>query len=210
MTPSNAQAKDLVVLTADKNTQFALRGIFSRFHALGIRQVQPDYYIHPGHDPGVYCGGHDFLHPFIKTHAHALVFMDREGSGQDQSERTELEEQIETRLRTSGWESRARAVVIDPELDIWVWSDSPHVDSVLGWTEEEPALRIWLRQEGWLDEEQIKPSRPKEALDAALKKVRLSRSSAIYEALAKKVSLARCVDPAFVKMRAVLQQWFPQ
>jgi hypothetical protein len=33
-------------------------------------------------------------------------------------------------LFTSGWENRAAAVVLDPELEIWVWSDSPEVEAV--------------------------------------------------------------------------------
>jgi hypothetical protein len=65
--------KDLVILTADKQAQFALKGIFSRFKSLGICQLAPDYYVHPGKDPGVLRNAHDFLRPFTQSHRHALT-----------------------------------------------------------------------------------------------------------------------------------------
>jgi hypothetical protein len=67
-----------------------------------------------------------------------------------------------------------------------------------------------MRQRGFLEEDELKPARPKEALEAALRVVRVPRSSAIYKALAEKVSLSRCTDPAFLKLKTVLQQWFSE
>jgi hypothetical protein len=48
----------------------------------------------------------------------------------------EIEDEVEEKLSRSGWEDRARCVVIDPELEVWVWSDSPEVDRCLGWKSE--------------------------------------------------------------------------
>ena len=200
--------KPLVVLTADQNARFALTGILSRVKSLGIASIQVDYYVHPEKDPGVLRTAHDFLRIFARSHQHALVIMDREGSGQEAKSREEMEEQIEKALGRSGWTDRGAAVVIDPELDLWVWSDSPHVDHELGWSQHDPDLRSWLQGKGFLPEEAMKPPRPKEALEAALRFVRKPRSSAIYRALAEKVSLSRCSDPAFLKLTTVLKQWF--
>lgn len=135
--------------------------------------------------------------------------MDREGCGEERASRDELEAKIEQALRTSGWNDRARAVVIDPELEIWVWNDSPHVQDELGWGESDHSLRTWLQQQGFLTEGTRKPAQAKEALEAALRKVRKPRSSAIYQALAEKVTLSRCTDEAFEKLRTTLQMWFP-
>ena len=199
---------DLVVLTADNNAQFAIRGILSRDASLAIRQVTPDYFVHPQKDPGIIANSHEFLRPFVRSHGHALVVMDREGSGRGESSREELEQEIEKQLRRTGWHDRAAAVVIDPELDIWVWSESPHVQSELGWGNRQPNLRSWMRQQGLLDEGKSKPARPKEALEAALYAVRIPRSSAVYRALAEKVSLSNCIDPAFLKLKKIVQTWF--
>lgn len=205
---TNPPLKDLVVLTADKNARFALQGILKRHPSLGIRQLAPDYYQHPGKDPGVLHSAHDFLRSFSKAYGHALVIMDREGSGQEEVSRADMEARIESALSNSGWGDRAAAVVIDPELDTWVWSDSPHVDHELGWSGCNPDLRSWLRNRNLLAADATKPHRPKEALEVALKQVRKPRSSALYQAIAVKVSLARCTDPAFVKLKTVLQGWF--
>jgi hypothetical protein len=207
---STQSRKDLVVLTADKNAQFAIRGILSRRHSLGIRELNPDYLLHPGKDPGVLHTAHEFLRAFTKVYAHALVLMDREGSGRDALPRLEMEARIEKALGQSGWDDRAAVVAIDPELDVWVWSDSPHVDRELGWSHRQPGLRSWLTAKGFLVEGAVKPEQPKEALEAALREVRKPRSSALYEALAIKVSLAKCTDLAFVKLRTVLRGWFSE
>lgn len=39
---------------------------------------------------------------------------------------------------------------------------------------------------------------------------RLARSAANYQMIASRVSVARCVDPAFLRLREQLQIWFPQ
>jgi hypothetical protein len=203
-------SKDLIVLTADKNCQFALRGVLSRSQALGIRKPETDFYVHPEKDPGVVRHAHEFLRAFIRSYAHALIVVDLEGSGRESDRREDLEAKIERALDETGWENRASAIVVDPELDVWVWSDSPHVATELGWANRRPKLRDWLEQQGLLTANVPKPARPKEALEAALRQVRKPRSSAIYQALAERVSLSRCTDPAFLKLKTVLGLWFQE
>jgi hypothetical protein len=138
-----------------------------------------------------------------------LDSMDREGSGQEAKSREQLEEDLETGLSASGWENRAAAIVLDPELEVWIWTDSPHVDHELGWSGQKKRLRSWLRVRSLWRQDALKPDRPKEAMEATLKHVRKPRSSAIYQSLAEKVGLTKCVDPAFLKLRSVLLEWFP-
>ena len=202
-------SKDLVVLTADRNAEFALRGALTRPQPLGIRPVLADHFVHPHRDPGCLLEAHNFLRPFIRMYSRALVVMDREGCGRETVPRGELEAQIEEQLSQSGWGDRAAAIVIDPELEIWVWSPSPAVDSVLGWHGRAPALRTWLQEQEFTKEQGTKPMRPKEAMEEALRIVRKSRSSALYRQVAEQVSLARCHDPAFLKLKTMLQGWFP-
>lgn len=201
--------KDLVILVADGTMEFAVRGIINRSQAIKIREVTPVFYVHPEHDPGCALRGHSFLATFAKQFAHALIMLDHKGSGQEKSTRENLEAEIEERLSQSGWGNRATAVVIDPELEMWVWSDSPHVDSILGWEGRKPALRLWLQQNRYLQANQVKPENPKETLELALKVVGKPRSSSLYKHLAQKVSFERCVDPSFVKLKTILQTWFP-
>ncbi len=199
---------DLIILAADKNTEYTLRGILSRPPALNIRELRYDLYVHPENDPGCFWRAQDFLRAFAQRYEHALVILDREGTGQENRSRLELEREIEDRMASAGWGDRGAAVVIDPELEAWVWSDSPHVAAVLGWWERQPDLATWLVQEGLLVAGELKPKRPKEAVRRALRTVYKPRSSAVYQQLAQKVGFSRCTDPAFAKLKRVLQAWF--
>lgn len=121
--------------------------------------------------------------------------------------REELELNVETLLAQNGWERRCAAICIEPELENWVWSSSPHVAAALEWHAGE--LDTWLVQAGHRPPGAAKPVKPKEAMEAALRIKRIPRSSAIYSAIAGKVSFDRCTDPAFLKLRGTLRAWFP-
>lgn len=199
---------DLVALVADKNMEFALRGLMTRHQALGIRAPRFDIFVHPERDPGCLLKGHDFLTPFAGRYAYALVMFDREGCGR-QAAGGELEEQLELRLATSGWAGRAACIAIDPELETWAWVDSPQVEAAMGWRGRSPGLRSWLSETGFWTPDTPKPSRPKEAFEAALREVHLPRSSAVYQTLAQRVTLQSCTDRAFLKLKGTFSRWFP-
>jgi hypothetical protein len=115
--------KDLVILVADKNAQFALRGAFQRPQALGTRPFDYEFRVHIGRDGGD---------------------------------------------RSSGVDLRGFSINADG-----------------------------------------KPDRPKEELDALVPVHRQPRSSALYEKVTARISLRRCNDPAFSRLRATLEAWFP-
>jgi hypothetical protein len=112
-------------------------------------------------------------------------------------------------LFRSGWQNRVHVQVIEPELEVWVWSDSPQVDVSLGWGRHSTNLRTWLSNKGFWPNENRKPPRPKECLLEALREVRVRRSAAIYRQLAESVSLERCQDPTFNELKEILKSWFP-
>ncbi len=113
------------------------------------------------------------------------------------------------RLAQNGWADHSAAIVIDPELEAWVWGNYAQVEDVLGWQQGGEGLRQWLIQKGFLQPPQLKPEHPKEALERALRILKKPRSSAIYHDLATGVSFDRCIDPAFQKLKQTLQNWFP-
>jgi hypothetical protein len=206
---SNEPAKrDLLVLVADRNMEMAVRGVLARSKSLGIRQVTADVRRHPEHDCGCRQSGVEFLTVFIGQYGHALLVFDREGCGQDEDPAEDIESELEGALKKAGWEDRAAVIVPDPELEVWVWGDSPHVERELGWSGRQPTLREWLYEKGFLGAGQIKPARPKEAMEAALREVGKSRSSALFATLAERVSLKKCDDRAFLKLRTTLGNWF--
>lgn len=208
---SNApDQKDLIVLVADKDAELTVKGLLPRHQAFGIRPISKDVYSHPEHDPGCLLRGHEFLRSFIHRYAYAIVMLDREGCGKDAVPGEDLEKEIEERLADAGWKDRSTAIVLDPELEIWVWAESPQVDAILGWEGRQPDLRTWLVTRQFIQEKHTKPQQPKSALEKALREVRQPRSSAIYGQLAKQVSFRHCIDRAFVKFWTTLQHWFSE
>ncbi len=205
----NAEKKDLIVLVADGAMEQAMRGILSRYRALGASRFSFDIIGHPEKDPGCRRKADALLRSFSSLYAHALVMFDREGCGKEDEPRESLEIAVQHRLSRAGWGDRAQVIVLDPELEIWVWSDSPHVEAALGWADQELRLRKWMRQKGFLRREETKPHRPKEAYEEAIRTVGKSKSRRVFRQLAERVSLKRCQDPAFLKLRDVLRRWFP-
>lgn len=198
--------KDLVILVPDKNVQFGIDGLLSRRESLNIKQFSYEIFIHPGRDPGVYNYAADFLRPFSNQYSYALVFLDREGSGPVGSV-DEISKKIKKEIERNGWQNRVEVVVFDPELEIWVWTESPHTAEALGWNSY-PELKAWLIQQGLWKQDTSKPERPKEAVEISLKGKQIPRSSSIYLEIAQKVTLNKCQDLAFKKFRGILQEWF--
>lgn len=205
---TDAHGKDLIVLCADKNMEFALRGILARGDALGLRPVVVDVFVHPERDPGCLNRGQDFLRPFAEDYSRALLVFDHQGCGREAVPPEQMEADLDSILAAQGWHGSA-AIVIGPELENWVWSDSPHVDDILGWSGRSPPLRRWLAERGLWNDGSVKPDQPKEAVEAALRHARKQRSSSIYRDLATRVGLGRCTDRAFLKLKAALRSWFP-
>ena len=131
----------------------------------------------------------------------------RRGDSEDLS-REQLESIIESNL-SRHWPERSAAIVIDPELEAWVWSESPTLVRALGSQGDFSTLRDWLKQAGFGFNGPVKPARPKEALEKILRQNRKRRSSDLYGKLSSIVTLAACTDPAFEKLRRTLQSWFP-
>jgi hypothetical protein len=197
---------DLIILVADKNMQFALRGALSRPKAFGIRPITIEFIVHPNRDGGVRKTGPELLSLKRKAARHAVMLLDHEGSGA-WADSLDLEMTLDARL-IPVWGPASKSIVIAPELDVWMWGSDNVLQTVLEWNEQQP-IRDWLRTQGFAFTAENKPTRPKEAMEALVQKLRQPRSSSLYEAIAAKVSLAHCSDPAFQKLRKQLQAWFP-
>lgn len=203
-----APARDLVILAADRSIEATVRGLLNRPESLGIRRVSHDTFVHPYRDPSCRKDSHGFLKPFVTLYNHALVIFDREGCGKESSSSDELEQEVAAHLAANGWNSRAAVIVLDPELEAWVWSDSPHVSDVIQWQGGRSSLNEWLISQGFLRRGETKPVSPKEAFESALRHTRTPRSSSLYHQLAGRVSFERCQDASFLRFRRLMLSWF--
>ena len=62
---------------------------------------------------------------------HGLLVLDYEGSGTDLPDAQALETQLDVRLQ-GRWNDRAKTIVIEPELDVWVWGSDNTVAGAIG------------------------------------------------------------------------------
>ena len=209
----DAASGRLVALVADRDIEESLANLFARPEHLDIRPFPFAIRRHPDRDSGCRADAANFLRQFLRSYRHALVVFDRDGCGSP-STREEIERTVERDLSRNGWERRAHAVVIDPELEEWVWSGSPVVSRALGWGRRYDELRSWLSRRGLWDNGRMKPNDPKAAMIQALKgassATRRRRSARIFGEIAAATPFEGCEDPAFKKLTATLREWFPK
>ncbi len=200
--------KDLIILTADNDIKFLLQGLLPRVPKIeNTAGFTFDIHLHMYRDSGVFNHAHEFLRPFTKSYKHAIAIFDKDGCGQEHLSREAIEAVVENNLRINGWDDAALAIVVAPEIENWIWVKSTHMQNTISW-DFDVDIYDWLHNTGQKAPNQLKPSKPKEAFEAVLRKSFTARSSFIYEDIAKNASYRSCIDPAFVKMIGQLKTWF--
>ena len=204
--------RELIILVADGTMSAVLRAFFERqfHHALRCAPFDFDPTSDIVFDPlntdgGVHRRCHDILRRYLNTHRRALVVLDQQFGAERPAD--EVRDDVERRLHANGWEMRAAAVVIEPELEVLLWQDNPNVERALRHTG--PPLRRVLAQDGSWAPDAAKPSEPKEVIQALMRANRAGPPMVVYSQIARTVSTAGCVDPAFHRFRDALQAWFP-
>ena len=200
--------KDLYVLVADLDMLQTMEKLLNRNAKLGIRPIKYAVAKHLHRDSGCRTNASQYLRGHIRDYQYALVMFDRDGCG-DCASREEIQHEVERDLANNGWGDRSKAIVIDPELEIWVWTGSNYVPRILGWEGGYEELKAWLAAEKLWPSDCAKPTDPKKAMRAALRKGRRSVSAKLFGQLAKSTTLRYCQDSAFKELRDTLQHWFP-
>lgn len=212
---TSSEVRDLVVLVPDSDIEQTVRGLLPRVGNLGIRPLDWTVARHPDRDPGCRVRAAQLLRPYLSSFGYALVVFDRDGSGSDRP-REVIQNRVEEELFSNGWMDRAKAIVIEPELEAWLWSGSPLVSDELGWGSDYRGLRRHLTSVNLWPEDNPKPPDPKRAAREAMRVARVRRrarrSPAKFRRLASQVDatvLGSCRDPAFGELIETLRRWFP-
>ncbi len=208
---------DLLFFVADKNMAEAVGGLLDRdqiHRIVGCGRfafdARRDIKVAAGqNDPGLYVRANELLRPLAADYAHAVVIVDEEWEGSPGADA--IERALRGHLNDAGWsEANSLALVVRPEADVWLWSDSPHSATALGWASWD-VLRPALEQQGFLAAGRAKPERPKEAAEWALRNCgkKAPRSAALYRQVSSQVSIQRCEDDALTRLLKALRAWFP-
>lgn len=180
----------------------------NRQRSLGIRSIKFTVVRHFKRDAGCRVHAAERLNSHRHGYDYALVMFDRDGCGAEDRSRVTIQREVEQELHNSGWQDRSKVIVIDPELEAWVWTESPHTARILGWGEGYSELQTWLNQRDLWPADDLKPPDPNEAFRRALMVKGLQMSPKRFERLAKVVGLKGCQDPAFAELKATLAGWF--
>ena len=205
---ANAKRKDLIVLAADLDIENTINGLLSRPSKLKVRPPSFDIRRHPGRDPGCRKHAAELLRPLLGKYRHALVIFDREGCSSSRP-REEIQDEVEKQLAQNGWENRGKVIAVDPEIEAWVWSDSPRMLQVMGWKETYPKLRRFLNTKGLWPRQELKPPDPKRAMRETMRAARVKQSPPVFFRLAEEARVHGCQDPAFKEFLRTLREWFP-
>jgi hypothetical protein len=198
-----------VFLVADGGMEQMLRGFFGRdqFHrSLGCGPFgfdpAKDIVVAPTKDPGVYGTTRELLRPYEQSHQRAVVMLDAEWEGSPGA--SAIHAHVKGEL-TGVWDNFA-VVVIDPELEVWIWQDSPHLSEVFKCPAD---FRTILANSGHWPLTAAKPPNPKSALDHLRRKYKVKAFNADFGKLAARISVRNCQDPAFHHLCDHLRAWFP-
>jgi hypothetical protein len=203
--------KDVLFLVADKNMEHTVKGLLELTDAhrrIGCASFTWEVVVAVGQsDPGLFTRASEILRPFRDRFRHAIVMLDAQWEGAPDP--VDIRQRIDEHLNSAGWPtSRGLGIVIVPELEAWLWTDSDHTAKALGWRSRDD-LAAALTRNGYLTPSEEKPSRPKEAVLWALRQVRKPRSSTVYAAFSARASLERCADPALRELVDTVRRWFP-
>ena len=198
--------KDILFLVADGNMEKLFEGLLPRIpKSSNTTLFSFDILVNPGHDAGNLNDCSEFLRPFINQYHRAIVVFDHEGCGEETTSAEALEERVSKQLDANGWQERNMVLVIEPELENWIWTGSPRINEAINWKSQE-SVQDWVRKNYDILENN-KPKRPKEAFEGTLRLARTPRSSSIYRKIASQVSYKKCTDRAFLKLIGTLEDW---
>jgi hypothetical protein len=205
-----AGKRDIIFYVADNGMRTVLTGFLTRekFHlSLGCGKFEfdseQDIRVAPTKDPGVHKTARELLRLFEWTHQHAVVILDADWDGSPGADaiRKHVSEQM-----TAGWGEYA-VIVIEPELEAWILNENAHMARLFRCPDN--YREILKAETEWWPEGQVKPDRPKEAIEYLRDKHRARASYADFGRLAAIMSVGQCIDPAFNELRDKLREWFP-
>jgi len=212
--------RDVIFHLADQHMEAGFRAFFSRddWHfAMGCQKfdIDPDserdIYRRGGYtDGGLWKHAHTNLVPFKDQYRHAVIVLDADFEPHPGADI--LHQEISENMLDAGWaEDSFCVVVIDPELEAWLWAPNVNVARAFG-HDDFGKMKAALSAEHLWDEGAPKPNDLKRARDRAARLGGKKTGGPIFRGVFAGISKRACdlcEETGFKRMRAALNTWFP-
>ena len=207
-----------VFLVADGTMEQVLKSFLSRGYLegrLGCRTFDFDFPqdvvvdVRNGNtDGGVHRRAHALLHSYLRSHQNAVVMLDKNFGRRLPA--AVVRGEILHNLLHNGWSAECvEVVVIDPELEVWLWQrGSPHIAREFRYNGS-VSLEEFLEAEGLWPSAAVKPAKPKEVAGVLLQRYRAGPRMVVYRRIIENISIRGCQDLAFNLLAGALRRWFP-
>jgi len=207
--------RDCVFFVADKTMRETFLGFLSREDrdeqlGCGAFTFDPaeDLFFAAGqNDCGLNKRADALLSAFLHSHQKVVVALDCEWDGSPGQ--VAIIQNISTQLLGSGWAADDVIVIaIEPELEQWIWQDSPVLADELR-MDAPQGLKAALSARGLWPQDAAKPPSPKELFIQLRRENNVKLSSSVFKRIAANVPVAACQDSEFRRLVNQLQLWFP-
>ncbi len=213
--------RDVIFHLADQHMEAGFRAFFARadwHHVLGCDQFtidadsERDIYRKGGYtDGGLWKHAHTNLTPFKEEYRRAVIVLDADFEPHPGSET--LQADISRNMLAAGWEENSFCVVvIDKELEAWLWAPNLNVAKAFGHNDFEQMRAALAAKQLW-DDGAPKPNDLKRARDLAAKLGGKRTGSPIFRGVFGGISKRACdlcQEEGFTSMRAAIRTWFPK
>jgi hypothetical protein len=212
--------RDVIFHLADEHMEKGLKAFFARddwHHALGCRQfeIDPenenDFFRVAGHtDGGIWRHAGNNLRLFHDKYRYAVIILDADFEPRPGADI--LRREISETMIRAGWVAeRFAVIVIEPELEAWLWSPNQNVALAFGHADFDLLRGVLEREQLW-NPGDAKPNDLKRARDRAARLGGKKTGGPIFKGVFSNISRRACdlcVEPGFMAMRTALQTWFP-
>jgi hypothetical protein len=201
--------RDLLAIVEGKDDAAVLRAVLIRPRDLGIRSIT---FHTEQRASGMIARGPELAREQRREFRYVLCLWDHQGSGQEAKPPSRVQGEVQARLNRNTLKGCSKALVIDPELEVWLWQDLAAIAQVLG--VEDSALQGWLAE--WRDEqfptltvEEVLLRQPKEAFEQVIRRAGLKPAAALRERVAAAADLHQWAqESSFRLLRRTLRRWF--
>ncbi len=200
---------DLFVVMEGRRDRAVMEAVLNRPYDLGIQPITYEFDLRFS---AVRTGGPDAGRERRGEFRYVICLWDHQGSGEENKPPSRVQGEVQARLNRNTLKGFSKALVIDPELEIWLWRDRTAIASIL--EVDENRLTEWLndwRQAQFPKQtvETLLQQFPKEALEEVMRRAGEKPDAALYGRITAIANLQRwSKEPSFRRLCSTLRKWF--